>query len=921
MVLGIVAGTPCTAATVGYLTDGQLVAAAQRVVYGRIAAVRTEAGAGGRVYTVATVDLFEDLTGVPGSRVEIRELGGKVGASAMVVSGLPAFSAGAEILACLEPTPDGRAHRLLALGFSLFSVSPDQARLLRQDQNLVVLDRPAVEGGSRTLSEFRRVVQAVRGTVPVTFPGRARASAPSADARLGEARPPGSQAQPPAGDAATERAFTLLGGGVRWNEVDAGQPISWSVNASAPAPVDGSDGTPEILTALAAWTTPGTAAITLTYAGVKDIGDDSPWCGDSNIGSGLISYEDPTDEIAAGVLAMGGGCTATTARVTLNGVTFDRLTHAFAVLNRSSEVGPTYRTRLNFGRLVEHEVGHGIGLGHTVATAPGAQNNIMYASCCYGTTPVPPSLGPDDLAGVEFIYPVEQSERDSDGDAMPDTWETAAGLDPFSAAGIDGAAGDADGDGFTNFQEYRGGGHPRGFHKTYLAEGAGGAFFASEIAVMPATAPARASYLVREVRTTPAASPSSCQADHVIAVDRWSSFVSIPCGDGTGQADVSTMLESDVPLVVERTMTWPVPAVVPPDVCAVPDPSAYGAHAEGGFSTPRSTWYFAEGATHSGFDLFYLVRNVEAAPISVRATYLRPAPLAPLTRHYVVDADSRLTIWVNHEGAELSSTDLGAVFASEGPRFLVERSMYASSTVHAFSAGSSAMGSPEPLTRWLFAEGATGPYFDTYLLLSNPGDQPAEVEARFLLSSGPGPARRYVVPPTSRVTVSVDGEGGELSDEAMGAELESVNGIPFVAERAMWWPGASPSTWTESHAAAGAADAAAHWISSDGEVGGARAARTYLLVVNPDVDAVSVAVQLKFDAGASPTRTLVVPGRTRRNIDVAEMFPEAQGLRFAADLQVQAPSNGRVVVERSTYWDGDGQPWAAGVTLRATPVP
>src|SRR5262245_7950446 len=64
-------------------------------------------------------------------------------------------------------------------------------------------------------------------------------------------------------------------------------------------------------------------------------------------------------------------------------------------------------------------------------------------------------------------------EPDTDGDTMPDAWETFFGLDPNNAAD---ATGDPDGDGLTNAQEYAARRHPNGLYARYFAEGSTGFF-------------------------------------------------------------------------------------------------------------------------------------------------------------------------------------------------------------------------------------------------------------------------------------------------------------------------------------------------------------------------------------------------------------------------------------------------------------
>jgi hypothetical protein len=54
----------------------------------------------------------------------------------------------------------------------------------------------------------------------------------------------------------------------------------------------------------------------------------------------------------------------------------------------------------------------------------------------------------------EYNYDTDPKSSDTDGDSLPDGWEATYGLDPNDETGINGANGDLDNDGWTNYEEY-----------------------------------------------------------------------------------------------------------------------------------------------------------------------------------------------------------------------------------------------------------------------------------------------------------------------------------------------------------------------------------------------------------------------------------------------------------------------------------
>ena len=58
---------------------------------------------------------------------------------------------------------------------------------------------------------------------------------------------------------------------------------------------------------------------------------------------------------------------------------------------------------------------------------------------------------------------------------------------------------------------------------------------------------------------------------------------------------------------------------------------------------------------------------------------------------------------------------------------LVERAMYLSSPTQLFAAGHESAAVAAPATEWFLAEGATGDFFDLFVLIANPQDTAAQV--------------------------------------------------------------------------------------------------------------------------------------------------------------------------------------------------
>jgi Carboxypeptidase regulatory-like domain len=433
----------------------------------------------------------------------------------------------------------------------------------------------------------------------------------------------------------------------------------------------------------------------------------------------------------------------------------------------------------------------------------------------------------------------------------------------------------------------------------YFAEGATGGFFDTTIALLNATG----STVDVTVRFLKEDGTQSSQTLTMAGLAR--ATVDPEQLAGTEAAAFSTIVESTQPIIADRRMEW--------------DATHYGSHGETSIARPELTWYLAEGATTSSFNLYYLIQNPDPTqPANVEIRYLRPTPLPPIVKTYTIAPASRRTIYVNGEDPGLDEAEISAVVRSTNEvGIIVERAMYTNAGGQLFGAGHESAGIPNLATQWFLAEGATGPFFHLFILIANPNDQDAQIEARYLLPSGQVITKSYVAAANSRFTIGVHGEGQELAFTPVSTTVTSTNGVPVLVERAMWWPADAPE-WYEGHNSAGVVASGEKWGLADGQNGGPFNTQTFILIANTSAQDATVEVKLIFEDGTTAVKSYTIAGNSRFNVHVPSEFPASQNRRFGAVVESFGTPPAQIVVERSVYSDANGVVFAAGANAPGT---
>ncbi len=295
-----------------------------------------------------------------------------------------------------------------------------------------------------------------------------------------------------------------------------------------------------------------------------------------------------------------------------------------------------------------------------------------------------------------------------------------------------------------------------------------------------------------------------------------------------------------------------------------------------------------------------------------------PAPQAPIVRTYAITPNTRFNIWVNLEAPELAAAEVSAVIrGTNNVPIIVERAMYRNNAGRTFDAGHESAGVTAPATEWFLAEGATGSYFDLFVLIANPQTTSRAGRRGLPAAGGAVLTKSYSVAPQSRFNIWVDFEDPQLANTAVSARVRSTNGVPIIVERAMWWPG-DGNSWHEGHNSAGAERTSTKWGLADGQVGGPFSVETYILIANTSATGGTAQVTLVFEDGTTAVRQIPLLPNSRESVPVSLTFPEAAGRRFGAVVESFGAPAPEIVVERAMYGNAEGVVWAAGSNVVGT---
>jgi len=239
---------------------------------------------------------------------------------------------------------------------------------------------------------------------------------------------------------------------------------------------------------------------------------------------------------------------------------------------------------------------------------------------------------------------------------------------------------------------------------------------------------------------------------------------------------VSTEVNSDKPVIAERSVYWNTPGVY-----------RQAAHDSIGANGPATIWYLAEGSTgnnESGaFETWVLVQNPGEEDTTVYLTYMTDDGNVP-GPDLILKANSRTSL--NVADTVPDTWSVSTKVTSDKP-VIAERSVYWNTPGVSRQAAHDSIGANGPATIWYLAEGSTGGNesgaFETWVLVQNPGTEDATVSLTYMTDDGSVPGPEITLKANSRTSLNV----ADTVPDTWSVSTKVTSDKPVIAERSVYW--------------------------------------------------------------------------------------------------------------------------------------
>jgi len=346
--------------------------------------------------------------------------------------------------------------------------------------------------------------------------------------------------------------------------------------------------------------------------------------------------------------------------------------------------------------------------------------------------------------------------------------------------------------------------------------------------------------------------------------------------------DVSTVVESDQPILPERPMyfnyrnKWT------------------GGHDVMGLLAPRNTYFFAEGTTRGNdidgyFEEWLCIQNPGDTDAEVTITYMLGSG-KNIEKKLPVAKTSRETVDVNNDVGP--DQDVSVVVDSTEP-IVVERPMYFNYH-EKWTGGHDVVGAEAPDTEFYFAEGTTrnnpnDGSFEEWICIQNPSDTDADVTITYYTAQKGTQTQEVKVRQKSRETVDVNLKLGPDIDTSFKIE----SNVPILVERPMYFN--YHSIWPGGHNVMGCSAPKESFYFAEGTTLEGQFA-TYVAVMNTGGAQAQVTFTYMLEDGTTEQKTATVEPNQRYTRDVlADIGPNH-------DVSIKVEGDQPIVVERPMYF-------------------